>query len=67
MSDNLILLSDIIIRNPGVSSFQDLLPVVRKRGQEGTTLLQVDIKPDYPDTPRNWEWLLEAAFTRRDK
>jgi hypothetical protein len=22
------------------------------------------VKPDYRDTPKNWQWQLEAAFTR---
>jgi hypothetical protein len=26
--------------------------------------LQFDVKPDFRDTPKNWQWQLEAAFTR---
>jgi hypothetical protein len=64
MSDNLVLLSDIIIRNPAVNNFANLLATIRKQGGAGgSILLQIDLKPDYRDTPRNWEMQVEAAFT----
>jgi hypothetical protein len=28
-------------------------------------LLNFDIKPDYRDTPRNWQWQLEGAFMQQ--
>lgn len=61
----MIELSEIIIQNPHIDTFQELLAAVRQRGQEGQVLMSFDIKPDYPDTPRNWQWALEAAFTER--
>ncbi len=67
MSDNLVLLSEIIIRNPQLSSFNDLLAAIRKHGGDGAILLRIDLKPDYADTPRNWEMLLEAAFSWGDR
>jgi len=42
-----------------------LRSAVQQRGSDGLILLNFDIKPDYPDTPRNWQWALEAAFTER--
>jgi hypothetical protein len=63
MTDALTPLSHIIIRHPEVSSFAGLLEVLRRHGQAGGVLLEIDLKPDFPDTPRNWEFLLEAAFT----
>ncbi|MFP6728997.1 MAG: hypothetical protein VCD50_02295 [Alphaproteobacteria bacterium] len=45
MSDNLVLLSDNIIRHSELHSFQDILAAI---------LFQIDLKPDYADTPRNW-------------
>ena len=67
MSGNLVLLSDIIIRNSDLHTFQDLLATIRKHGGDGAILLRIDLKPDYTDTPRNWEMQLEAAFTWGDK
>ena len=63
MPDNMTRLSDFIIRNPDVLTFADLLVVIGKHGKDGATMLQVDIKPDFADTPRNWEMLVENAFT----
>lgn len=59
-----ILLSDIIIKNPDARSFQQLLEVIRVVADDaGKAMLEMDIKPDFPDTPRNWEFLVESAFT----
>jgi hypothetical protein len=60
----MINLSQIIISNPQVNSFKDLLDVVEQEAGRGTLHMQFDVKPDYRDTPRNWEFLLEAAFYR---
>jgi hypothetical protein len=57
-------LSDLIIQHPEVESFRDLVALVQQRAAEGEIHLRFDIKPDYVDTPRNWEWQLEAAFSR---
>jgi len=57
------MLSDLILQNPDVSSFVDLLAVIRRRAEDGDQFfLEVDLKPDFPDTPRNWEFLVESAF-----
>ena len=57
-------LSDLIIGNPSVKNFQDLELLVQHAGESGEMFLEFDIKPDFRDTPRKWEWILEAAFTR---
>ncbi len=57
-------LSEIIIQHPEVNSFNELMAAVRKHASaDGEVFLNVDIKPDYRDTPRDWQWRLEAAFT----
>jgi len=63
MSDNMTRLSDFIVRNPDVMTFTDLLTAIGNHGKQGATMLQVDIKPDFADTPRNWENMVEEAFT----
>lgn len=60
-------LSDLIISHPEVQSFSELERLVANAGESGLMHMQFDIKPDYRDTPRKWEWLLEAAFTRGTK
>ena len=57
-------LSDIVISNPDVTSFKDLEKLVAAAAQEGVIHLEMDVKPDYFDTPRNWAWALEGTFYR---
>jgi hypothetical protein len=58
-----IKLSDIIIQNPQINSFDELLEAVRAIRSEDMLFLNFDVKPDYRDTPRNWQWRLEGAFS----
>ena len=55
-------LSDIIIQNPGINSFDDLKEAIRNITSDDMLFLNFDVKPDYRDTPRNWEWKLETVF-----
>ncbi len=60
----MLVLSQIMIANPDLNSFFELLPMLRRYAERGERFFQPDIKPHFPDTPRNWESQLEAAFTR---
>jgi len=53
-------LSDLIIQHPEVDNFDALKKLVIEMAKNG-------VKPDYRDTPRNWELKLEAAFYWGDK
>ncbi len=55
-------LSDLIISNPDVCNFADLTQLVVAAAHNGERFLHFDVKPDYRDTPANWELKLEAAF-----
>ncbi len=57
-------LSDLVIQNPESGSFHDVVLLVRQRADDGEIFLNFDVKPDYIDTPRNWQWQLETAFNR---
>jgi len=57
-------LSDLIIGHPEVTTFDELIELVQHAGESGQMFLEFDVKPDFRDTPRNWQWVLEAAFTR---
>jgi hypothetical protein len=57
-----IYLSDVIIQNPQVTSFSGLLELVAGLADTDTRFLHLDIKPDFPDTPRGWELKVEGAF-----
>jgi hypothetical protein len=57
-----VMISDIIIRHPEINSFQELLDAVRNMTSNDVLFLNFDVKPDYRDTPRDWQWQLEGAF-----
>jgi len=53
--------SELLIEHHELSSFDQLIELVRKRSRS-EMFFRIDIKPPYPDTPDNWESMLEAAF-----
>ena len=55
-------LSEILLQEHDIESFNQLVAAVRKRAAT-ERFLHMDIKPPYFDTPDNWEDVLEAAFT----
>jgi len=58
-----VMISDIIIQHPEINSFQALLEAVRGISSNEMLFLNFDVKPDFRDTPRDWQWQLEGAFT----
>jgi hypothetical protein len=58
----MIYLSELLIQNPELESFDQLLEVIGQKAQQGEIHLKIDIKPTYPDTPSNWEDRVEGAF-----
>ncbi len=57
-------LSDLIIQHPDVTSFEDLERLVAHAAESGIMHIEFDVKPDYRDTPKKWEWKLETVFAR---
>ncbi len=58
----MIYLSELLIQNPELEIFDQLLQVIGQKAQQGEIHLKIDIKPNYPDTPSNWEDRVEGAF-----
>ncbi|MEW8042867.1 MAG: sulfur relay protein DsrC [gamma proteobacterium symbiont of Phacoides pectinatus] len=58
----MLLLSEILIQNPQLDTFEELLEVIRQRRQDAM-FFRIDVKPQYADTPTDWEDRLEATFT----
>ncbi len=58
----MLYLSEILIQNPGLESFEQLLSAVKERSKS-EMFFRIDVKPQYQDTPEDWEDRLEAAFT----
>jgi hypothetical protein len=63
METTQVLISDIIIQHPEIKSFQELMDAVRGITSNDMLFLNFDVKPDFRDTPRDWQWQLERAFT----
>jgi hypothetical protein len=59
----MLKLSDILIANKEIESFDQLVPMVREVARSGERFFRMDVKPPYPDTPDDWEDRLEAAFS----
>ena len=59
----MLWLSEVLLQNQHLESFEDLKEAVAKHAQQGERFFQMDIKPPFFDTPANWEDQLEAAFT----
>jgi hypothetical protein len=59
-------ISELIIANPEITSFVELEQLVAQAAREGAIHLYMDIKPEFPDTPRKWEQQLELAFYRAE-
>jgi len=59
----MLYLSEVMIQNPQLNTFAELLQTITRRAQEtGELHFKIDVKPPYPDTPENWEDRLEGAF-----
>jgi len=61
----MISISEILIEEYQLTSFTDLQLAVQQRAAEGERFLKFDIKPQFPDTPEDWESVLESIFTAR--
>jgi len=61
----MLYLSQILIANQEVETFEDLQMVIKEAARQGEMFLRFDVKPPYPDTPTDWEERLEATFSSR--
>jgi len=59
----MLYLSEILIQNPDMETFEDLKEVLVLCAKKGELFFQMDVKPQFPDTPSSWEEQLEAVFT----
>jgi len=59
----MLKLSELLVGDQDIESFNDLIPLVQAVARSGERFFRMDVKPPYPDTPENWEDRLEAAFS----
>lgn len=57
-------LSDLIISHREITSYWELEKLVEAAAHDGMIVLHMDLKPDFPDTPRDWQKRLELVFYR---
>ena len=55
-------LSEVMIQNHQLESFAELVRCIKQRAKS-ERFFRMDVKPSYPDTPANWESVLEGAFS----
>ncbi|MCB1869182.1 MAG: sulfur relay protein DsrC [Gammaproteobacteria bacterium] len=58
----MLYLSEVLMQHPEVESFEALVAKVKERSKT-EMFFRIDVKPQFSDTPDNWEDRLEAAFT----
>ncbi len=58
----ILKISDIIITNPQMGNFEELKRLIANAANNGVMQIEMDIKPDYRNTPKNWAWVLEDIF-----
>ena len=59
----MLWLSEVMIQNPEMKDFEALKKELKKRAAAGELFFRMDVKPQFEDTPADWEEKLEAAFT----
>lgn len=57
----MLYLSEVLIQNPDLKDFDELVELIKERAK-GEMYFRIDVKPNFPETPDNWEDRLEAAF-----
>lgn len=58
----MLYVSELLLQHREVTSFEQLIGVVKMRAKN-EMFFRIDLKPPFPDTPENWELVLEAAFS----
>lgn len=61
----MLWLSEIMIQNPEMKDFEELKDEIKKRAAGGELFFRMDVKPQFEDTPKDWEDKLEAVFTSK--
>ncbi|MEE9333148.1 MAG: sulfur relay protein DsrC [Granulosicoccaceae bacterium] len=54
--------SDLLLQHKDITTFAELIDVVKQRAKS-ERFFRMDLKPPFPDTPNNWEMVLEGAFS----
>lgn len=58
----MLYLSEVLIQNPQLENFDQLCNLIQEKAKS-EMFFRIDVKPQFYDTPENWEDRLEAMFT----
>ncbi len=59
----MLWLSEVMMQHHEIETFDALLDIIQQKAHGGERFFRIDVKPQYADTPNNWEFRLEAVFT----
>lgn len=59
----MLLLSEVLLQEHDLTSFDALKALIVARALAGEFSFSPDIKPQFPDTPEDWDEQLEIAFS----
>ena len=62
----MLYLSEVLMKNHDMATFAELKEALKGEARQGQMFFEMDVKPDFQDTPSNWQDECEAAFTSRD-
>lgn len=60
-------LSDILKQEHETDTFEALLDILREKARSGEVHMNIDVRPPFQDTPKDWENRCEVAFTFPDR
>lgn len=58
----MLYLSEVLLQNPQLENFDQLCDKIKEKSTT-EMFFRIDVKPQFYDTPDNWEDRLEAMFT----
>ncbi|MCZ6565680.1 MAG: sulfur relay protein DsrC [Gammaproteobacteria bacterium] len=59
----MLWLSEILMQSHELQSFEELKVKLSERARQGEVFFRMDVRPQFQDTPENWEDILESVFT----
>ena len=62
----MLTISEVLMSHHDMTSFGELVEYVRQRARHGEIFIELDLRPQFEDTPEDWAERLEAAFSSAD-
>lgn len=59
----MLWLSEILMQHHELQSFEEVKVKISECARQGEVFFRMDVRPQFQDTPENWEDILESIFT----